>query len=463
MTPEAEQRQKANKRYVLVVVALFVVVLALFIGAGLWLVHSVLVGGSIPQTSVAFETWRDDNRDGAWDASEPSVAYVMIDATDITDGVASFRAVTGLDGRTAVQANPASDDHVYEFTPILPSGYELTTPEFVRLGGAEIEGQIIGFGLALLPGQPTPTPRPMASLTCVPIFESGAGDGMLEAMLLGPDGSIVLSMRREDELRHFAADGTPLPAIPAPPAPYEDRLLFAPDGRGWTWGETIADGLAYLDGGAWVSVAPYEHPGDSKAYTMAVAEDGAVWLGTDIGALRRDPATGQWTRLAADEKITSVIPTAEGNVWLLVIGGSPWELIPSGEPGQFEEKQHYPRHPLQHIFHGAFWQESGLWVVTGLGLTQWVNEAQTWAIYDYDTTDNDLPPEIIWDYTRVADGSLWLALSGELLHAWPEEDRWVLAPLPELVEGTVVRMEAAADDSLWLETEEPKLVYRCTP
>ena len=158
MTPEAEQRQKANKRYVLVVVALFVVVLALFIGAGLWLVHSVLVGGSIPQTSVAFETWRDDNRDGAWDASEPSVAYVMIDATDITDGVASFRAVTGLDGRTAVQANPASDDHVYEFTPILPSGYELTTPEFVRLGGAEIEGQIIGFGLALLPGQPTPTP-----------------------------------------------------------------------------------------------------------------------------------------------------------------------------------------------------------------------------------------------------------------------------------------------------------------
>lgn len=100
---------------------------------------------------------------------------------------------------------------------------------------------------------------------------------------------------------------------------------------------------------------------------MAVAEDGVVWLGTDIGALRRDAATGQWTRFAADEKITSAIPTAQGNVWLLAIGGNPWKLIPSGEPGQFEEKQHYPRHPLQHIFHGAFWQEPGLWVVTGLG------------------------------------------------------------------------------------------------
>jgi len=167
MTPEAEQRQKANKRYVLVVVASLIVVLGLFIGAGLWLIqwlgHSALVG-SVPRARVAFETWRDDNRDGVWDASEPSVAYVMIDATDITDGLPRFRAVTGLDGRTAVQANLAGDDHVYEFTPILPSGYELTTPEFVRLDGAEIDGVIVGFGLALLPGQPTPTPRPMAPL-----------------------------------------------------------------------------------------------------------------------------------------------------------------------------------------------------------------------------------------------------------------------------------------------------------
>lgn len=53
MTPEAEQRRKANKRYVLVVVALLIV--GPSIGAGLWLVHSVLVDGSVPQARVAFE------------------------------------------------------------------------------------------------------------------------------------------------------------------------------------------------------------------------------------------------------------------------------------------------------------------------------------------------------------------------------------------------------------------------
>lgn len=97
-----------------------------------------------------------------------------------------------------------------------------------------------------------------------------------------------------------------------------------------------------------------------------------------------------------------------------------------------------------------------------LGLTRWENEAQTWAIYDYyNPTDNDLPPAVIWDYTRAAHGSLWLAFSDELLHAWPGRRLVVLAPLPELVKGTVVRMEAAADDSLWLGTQEPNSIAAC--
>lgn len=462
MTREDEEQRKPNRRFALAVVLFIVILFGLFVGSIGWLVYS-LSGGGVPRKSAAFETWRDDNRDGIWDAGEAGVAYVYIDVTDETEGLHRFRVVTGLDGLTSVMLDNLNDGHVYEITPIVPPEYELTTAEHVRLGTAELDAAPIRFGFALLPGQPTPTPRPMADLTCAPIFASDIGDGNLETMLPGPDGSIILAMRREDELRHFAADGTPLPAIPAPPNGSPDRLLFAPDGRAWAWGERIADGLTYLDGGAWISVTPYEYPGDREVYTMAVTVEGELWLGTDVGALRRDPATGEWSRYAATEMITGVIPAIDGTVWLLTIWGNPWELTPGDAPGQFEEIEHYPRHPVQHIDHGAFWQSPGLWVVTGLGLTKWVNEAQEWAIYDSYSTDNDLPPAIIWDYSRAADGSLWLALADELVHAWPEDDRWVLAPLPEAVEGSIVTVEAAADGSVWIGTQAPSFVYRCTP
>jgi ligand-binding sensor domain-containing protein len=63
----------------------------------------------------------------------------------------------------------------------------------------------------------------------------------------------------------------------------------------------------------------------------------------------------------------------------------------------------------------------------------------------------------------MADGSLWLAMTDQLLHARPEENQWVLASLPESVVGMVEYIEAAADDSLWLQTQNPSAVYRCTP
>lgn len=459
--PEVEAQTKAKRRFVLTPVLLFILLFGLLAGAMCWLLYS-LVGRGFDMAHIVFETWRDDDRDGVWDAGEIGVAYVPISVSDLTDGYTDLSVATDLEGRTSIVFEPLGADHTYEIIPVVPPGYELTTPERLERTTSELSDARIGFGLALLPGQPTPTPRPVITLACSRIFESDKGNGTLKGMLPGPDGSIVLALQDEDELRQFAADGMPLPSIPAPPGEYY-RLLFAPDGRAWAWGGRIDDGLVVLDGGKWVYVAPYEYPGPHPIYTMAVTSEGVVWLGTTVGALRRDPATGEWSRFAADEGVTSVIPTDNGVVWLLTVWDNPWKLLPSGTPGHFAEQNQYPQPSLEGTSHGTFWEEPGLWIVTESGLAQWVDESQTWVIYDHDTTDNALPPARILDYTRMADGSLWLAMTDQLLHARPEENQWVLASLPESVVGMVEYIEAAADDSLWLQTQNPSAVYRCTP
>lgn len=453
MTPKSNKRVG---RYALLALAIVLFAAVVLCGSLLilnWLGNLVLG----KETDVAIRTWRDDDRNGVWDESESGLAYTAVHADYVTEGFSAFSTTVGRDGLGRAELISRSDDTIFEIYATVPAGYELTTPERLRLTPDEIAANGVEFGFALLPGQPTP--RPTAELNCEVVFENRKADPDIVALLPGPDGSIVLTYRNAVQMLRFAADGSPLPALPAPADFPGNRIAFAPDGRAWAWGEQVADGLAYLEGDRWVTVTPYSQAGDARVDTMAVASDGAAWLATTVGALRRDPDTGMWSRFLADEVIDTVIPDSEGVVWLLSDWGDLWRMKPS-DAGRYVQRKLGPRHEISHTFLGQYLTPSGFWIATGRGLAQFDVATETWTRYTAETTNNALEPTTtIWEYAHALDGGEWLSQADELFYARPEEGQWLLVEVPVLQGETIGEMVAAADGSLWL--TDGDIVYRC--
>ncbi len=242
---------------------------------------------------------------------------------DVADGEPQVQWVTDESGDVLFGGMlwPKRAD-IYEVYAEAPPGYEVIGPGRVRVDFDEIERTPVVIGLTLLPGQPTPTPRPAIALDCHLIYEISSENDYASVMAIqaGPEGSVFMTMSNPSGLRRYAADGAfleSLPAVPIVPSKYPavfPRILVAPDGCIWAWGSHVADGLAIFDGTEWRSVVPYDRPGEYQVHDLAIAPDGAVWLGTDLGALRLDDATGEWTRHASLQAISAVAPAADGIV-----------------------------------------------------------------------------------------------------------------------------------------------------
>ena len=454
MTAKSDKQVSHYARRALAFVLIIAVALCGYLLFLNWLGNLVLGR----ETDVAIRTWRDDDRNGVWDEDEPGLAYTAVQADNVTDGLSAFSITVGRDGLGRAELISRNDATIFEIYSTVPAGYERTTPERLRLNPDEIAANGVEFGFALLPGQPTPTPRPTAELNCQVVFENHKAISYFAALFPGPDSSIVLTYRHAEQMLRFAADGSPLPALPAPPDFPGNRIAFAPDGRAWAWGEQVADGVAYLDGGRWVTVAPYSLEGDARVDTMAMASDGAVWLGTTVGALRRDPNTGVWSRFLADEVIVTVIPDSDGVVWLLTDWGDLWQMMPS-DTKLYEERKLIPRHEISHTFLGATLEQSGFWIATGRGLARFDVATETWTRYTAETTNNALEPNLIWQYAHAPDGGEWLSQANQLLYARPEEGQWLLVGVPVLQGANISEIVAAADGSLWL--TDGDIVYRC--
>ena len=300
----------------------FLVVVLILLGIiGLYMLAYSAISAALSRGpfEVGVRTWRDDNRDGIWDKGEPPLAYVNVHLEDVADGEPNIQWVTDESGDVVFGGLlwPERSD-VYQVYAEAPPGYEVIGPERVRVDFDEIEQAPVALGLALLPGQPTPTPRPAVALVCQLIYENSSENdyASVKAIQPGREGSVVLTLDNPAGLRRYAADGTFLESLPAASILSTEypfvfpRYVVIPDGRIWAWSSHVADGLAVFDGTEWRTVAPYDHPGEHRVYDLAIAADGAIWLGTDLGALRLDEATGEWTRHATYQSISAVSPAA---------------------------------------------------------------------------------------------------------------------------------------------------------
>lgn len=425
---------------------------------------------SMGPREIAVQTWIDDNRNGIWDEDEPPLAYVEVNMVDAVGGTPAW-GITDEDGALVFGGLrwPESREEMFEFYPVAPPGYELLGSERVRAHPAEIEETRISFGFALLPGRPMPTPRPAVVLDCQPIYESNRENNYVGVAAIQPglEGSVVLTLDNEAGVRRYTSDGTFRDSLPAAPNVPTDRVRVGTDGPIWAWGGQVPDGLAVFDGTDWQTVAPYDHPGDYRVRDAAIAPDGAVWLGTELGALRRDAATGEWTRHASFQPISAVVPTPDGTVWLLKCD---WlsqceqkliRLTPGG-PRLYEESQVATLgEPLGNVL-GAAYDGSGVWVVNSFGLARWDIAAANWTFYTPETTNYAFPPDAITAYDQAPDGTLWLAKAEDgLIRARPQSGEWHFANSPLLdgqyLDGVVV----AGDGSVWVSLESESSVYRC--
>ena len=472
MDQPAKDPDRFTTRFFLV----YVLILLGVIGLCMWFYNGMSEALSRGPFEVPVRTWRDDNRNGVWDEGEPPLAYVTVHLEDVVDGEPNSQWVTDESGGVLFGGLlwPERSD-IYKVYAEAPPGYEVIGPERIRVDFDEIEQTPVALGLALLPGQPTPTPRPAIALDCHLIDESSSENDHASVMAIQPgqEGSVVLTLANPAGLCRYAADGAfveSLPAVPIVPSEYSavfPRIRVGPDGRIWAWGSHVADGLAVFDGTAWRSVAPYNRPGEYRAYDLAIALDGAVWLGTDLGALRLDDATGEWTRHASLQSISAVAPAADGTIWLLQCNppGRCNQALTQRTPGgpRLYEESKVP--PLG-IHHGNVWgasyDGSSIWVINGRGLARWDIAAAMWTEYTPATTNYALPPDSITAYDQAPDGTLWLArYENGLIRARPRSGEWYFANSP-LIDGQYIDdVVVAGDGSVWVSLRYEYAVYRC--
>lgn len=447
----------------------------IWIGAILLLILAVLCGvyGRVfqmfpnymegGQTNVYVETWRDDDANGIWEATEPALPFTQVFADDLTGNNDPFVITTNADGRGLFELWLV--DRTHTFFADTPSGYQLTTPEQVHLDITELDDVVVRFGFALLPGQPTPTPIPRAELTCHQIYAGDIEKGFISEMHLGPAGSVVLPLRDRPEMRHYAADGAFLSSLPLVPDRPTGLIAFAPDGSYWMAGPLLSDGLAQVEDVLWRIEDPYKQPGAHDVDSITVAPDGDVWLGTDIGAFQLDEATGKWSHFAANRSICDVMPAADGAIWLLACDWSIVRLTPGGP--RLYEGDEVARMSDPQLTHGdllgAVLEDTGVWLIGSSGLAWWDSITSEWTIYMPATTANAFPPYHVVDFARAADGALWLMTPNEgLIRARPKDGEWTLVNAPALFESTNVwrQMVIAGDGSIWT-TYPAHIVYRC--
>jgi ligand-binding sensor domain-containing protein len=221
-----------------------------------------------------------------------------------------------------------------------------------------------------------------------------------------------------------AADGT------AMPDPYMNDALVDRDGRVWV---ACSLGLAMLAPGAdALRLLPRDaEPGRSitgGVLSLALAPDGALWLGTTQGLLHHDPESGRTRRFAydandpaslSDNLVVSLHVAADGSLWVGTQAGLNRAI---GDPGG---ALHFRRYgtadglPDQTINALASDGKGRLWVGTHRGIAGFDRGSDRLRAFAPGDGVPDSP--VNWRAALGApDGSLYFGTEAGLLHVFPD-------------------------------------------
>nr|WP_240451240.1 EAL domain-containing protein [Wenzhouxiangella sp. XN201] len=216
----------------------------------------------------------------------------------------------------------------------------------------------------------------------------------------------------------------------------------------------------------------------SSILSLLVDSSGRLWIGTPVDGLARlDPASGDIVRFSADpdrsdslasNQVTDILQDSEGQVWVANQSGGLSRFL--SESGGFEVYRNDPDNP-ESIPANDVWSlyedRSGLlWIGTaGSGVSQ-INPARNRfdVLRHIPFNDNSLSSQFVWDLTQTADGRIWMATLAGLESYSPRTQRYShFQPAVDSIASVQMQsVTADADGYIWLGGVDGTL-YRFDP
>ena len=191
-------------------------------------------------------SWVDENGNGQWDTGEPPLEDVQLHVNDTLNNYKDVgrQSISDWNGRSNVLVwLPGCPSARFEVYAVPPTGYQLTTNNFVQITGPGYgNSDPIQFGFSRLAGFPSPTPY-APGLTCKVYSQpaqdiSAASDGAIWTVYFD---EVAKYDRNLDTWRIFTfTNQTPT---------FFDRIQTGADNIAWA--SRLDSGVAHLKGGSW--------------------------------------------------------------------------------------------------------------------------------------------------------------------------------------------------------------------
>ena len=216
-------------------------------------------------------------------------------------------------------------------------------------------------------------------------------------------------------------------------------IAFASNGDVWT----VSDGWAVrwnpVDG-TYTKYTTAESLADNDAHAVAVAADGAIWVGTDAGVSRFDGET--WFIYTTEngllnDLVTAITVAPDGTLWFLTGGGV----------SRFDGEA-WTNYKMPFGRAIAVTPDGVVWVGTFDGLLRF--DGQTWTTY---SEEDGLPDSHVEDITIAADGTVWAVTWGGVSRfdgeVWATPRQMAVA----LRHTTPRSIAVASDGAVWVATD----------
>lgn len=201
-------------------------------------------------------------------------------------------------------------------------------------------------------------------------------------------------------------------------------LAGAEDGALWAAG----GGVARFDGNAWTTYTSDEGVADDSVFAVATGPDGAVWAATHSGVSRFDGK--EWISWTSDDGLTHdwaswVGVGADGTVWVATAGGPTTEdeqAVARFDGGQWTTWTADDRFPIGAVRSWAVGADGALWAATpGAATPEGVTrfDGDTWTTY---TTADGLAHADVETVAAGDDGTVWAGTRGGVSRF--EGDHW---------------------------------------
>jgi ligand-binding sensor domain-containing protein/anti-sigma regulatory factor (Ser/Thr protein kinase) len=213
------------------------------------------------------------------------------------------------------------------------------------------------------------------------------------------------------------------------------------NGKVWVGGESSQ--LSVWNGSAFESVPIHSIAKDSGVRGIVPAQDGALWIGTTTGLIRRKDGEERLFTTKdglADNWILSLIESANGSIWMGTRSGfSRWR---NGEIDSFRPQDGLSQSTVYSVYPD---REGSLWVGTKHGLNQFLDGRAV----PY-TVNEGLPTNETGPVIQDRAGIVWIGTLGAGLTRYDGKRFTVLGTRQGLASNYITALTVDSKDDLWV-------------